>query len=304
MSDRIAVMSEGRIEQVDSPDRLYDAPALGLRRDLRRREQRAARQASARPANGMLAGRDAARPGARGQPARARAPAPRPWCSCARSGCSSARSGEVDNRLEGRVVRRELEGPFAHLAIATRGRARPSWSTRPIAATSATPRSATGDLRLRGARRAGAAGGRAGRRTDVAMQGLVQIYGRTLTAIFCLLAAFWVLGLIVVPQLFMVERRCGGRSAAPTRSSSPRGSTSSTTTSRCGRWISPAPTRRSRPSCRRRIAEAEAEIAGSSTRRARRPSGTGCTTTPDERPALPDLRQDHRLCGCWSRCSR
>ena len=38
------------------------------------------------------------------------------------------------------------------------------------------------------------------------MQGLVQIYGRTLSAIFCLLAAIWVLGLIVVPQLFMVER--------------------------------------------------------------------------------------------------
>jgi spermidine/putrescine transport system permease protein len=38
------------------------------------------------------------------------------------------------------------------------------------------------------------------------MQGLVQIYGRTLTAAFCLLAAVWVLGLIVVPQLFMVER--------------------------------------------------------------------------------------------------
>jgi spermidine/putrescine transport system ATP-binding protein len=27
--------------------------------------------------------------------------------------------GEVDNRLHGRVVRRELEGPFAHLAITT-----------------------------------------------------------------------------------------------------------------------------------------------------------------------------------------
>jgi len=38
------------------------------------------------------------------------------------------------------------------------------------------------------------------------MQGLVQIYGRGLTAIFCLLAALWVLGLVVVPQLFMVER--------------------------------------------------------------------------------------------------
>jgi spermidine/putrescine transport system permease protein len=38
------------------------------------------------------------------------------------------------------------------------------------------------------------------------MQGLVQIYGRTLSTVFCALAAVWVLGLIVVPQLFMVER--------------------------------------------------------------------------------------------------
>jgi spermidine/putrescine transport system permease protein len=38
------------------------------------------------------------------------------------------------------------------------------------------------------------------------MQALVQIYGRTLSAVFCVLAAVWVLGLIVVPQLFMVER--------------------------------------------------------------------------------------------------
>ena len=38
------------------------------------------------------------------------------------------------------------------------------------------------------------------------MASLVQTYGRTLTGIFCLLAALWVLGLIVIPQLFMVER--------------------------------------------------------------------------------------------------
>jgi spermidine/putrescine transport system permease protein len=38
------------------------------------------------------------------------------------------------------------------------------------------------------------------------MQSLIQTYGRSLTGIFCLLAAVWVLGMIVVPQLFMVER--------------------------------------------------------------------------------------------------
>jgi spermidine/putrescine transport system permease protein len=38
------------------------------------------------------------------------------------------------------------------------------------------------------------------------MQGLIRTYGRTLTGIVCLLAAAWVLGLILIPQLFMVEQ--------------------------------------------------------------------------------------------------
>jgi spermidine/putrescine transport system permease protein len=38
------------------------------------------------------------------------------------------------------------------------------------------------------------------------MQGLVQVYGRTLTAVIWLLAALWLFGLIVVPQLFMIEQ--------------------------------------------------------------------------------------------------
>jgi len=38
------------------------------------------------------------------------------------------------------------------------------------------------------------------------MQSLIQIYGKPLTALFCGLAAIWVLGLIVIPQLFMVEQ--------------------------------------------------------------------------------------------------
>jgi spermidine/putrescine transport system permease protein len=38
------------------------------------------------------------------------------------------------------------------------------------------------------------------------VRGLVRTYGRALTGLFCLLAAVWVLGLIVVPQLFMVEQ--------------------------------------------------------------------------------------------------
>jgi spermidine/putrescine transport system permease protein len=38
------------------------------------------------------------------------------------------------------------------------------------------------------------------------MQGLVRTYGRALTGIVGLLAAAWVLGLILIPQLFMVEQ--------------------------------------------------------------------------------------------------
>ena len=38
------------------------------------------------------------------------------------------------------------------------------------------------------------------------MQALVQVYGTTLSAIVWLLAATWVLGLIIVPQLFVIEQ--------------------------------------------------------------------------------------------------
>lgn len=38
------------------------------------------------------------------------------------------------------------------------------------------------------------------------MQGLVRTYGRALTALFVLLTAVWVVGMIIIPQLFMVER--------------------------------------------------------------------------------------------------
>ncbi|HET6521498.1 MAG TPA: hypothetical protein VFG47_17015, partial [Geminicoccaceae bacterium] len=43
-------------------------------------------------------------------------------------------------------------------------------------------------------------------RGAAAVQGLTRIYGRTITALIWSLAAVWVLALIVVPQLFMVER--------------------------------------------------------------------------------------------------
>ena len=39
MSDRVAVMNEGRIAQIGSPKALYDTPCQSLRRFLRRRSQ-------------------------------------------------------------------------------------------------------------------------------------------------------------------------------------------------------------------------------------------------------------------------
>jgi spermidine/putrescine transport system permease protein len=38
------------------------------------------------------------------------------------------------------------------------------------------------------------------------MQSLIQVYGRSITTLIWLLACIWVLGLVVIPQLFMVER--------------------------------------------------------------------------------------------------
>jgi spermidine/putrescine transport system ATP-binding protein len=117
MSDRIAVMSQGRIEQVDSPDRLYDAPRssfvatfVGENNVLRGRVGHAANgtlealtplgPVRAANAGGLAAGAEAM---VFVRPERMRLGA----------------LERVENRLEGKVVRRELEGPFAHLAIAT-----------------------------------------------------------------------------------------------------------------------------------------------------------------------------------------
>ena len=48
MSDRIAVMNHGRIEQVDNPEQVYEQPGLDLRRRLHRRLQPDARSPSSK----------------------------------------------------------------------------------------------------------------------------------------------------------------------------------------------------------------------------------------------------------------
>jgi spermidine/putrescine transport system ATP-binding protein len=117
MSDRIAVMSAGVIEQIASPDRLYDAPSsafvatfVGENNVLRGKVGPAANgiiQADtalglmrATNPSGLAAGADAmvfVRP----------------------ERVQLGSVDGVDNRLQGKVIRRELEGPFAHLAVDT-----------------------------------------------------------------------------------------------------------------------------------------------------------------------------------------
>jgi spermidine/putrescine transport system ATP-binding protein len=117
MSDRIAVMSSGRVEQVDTPDRLYAEPAsafvatfVGENNLLRGRivevEDGLARALTrlgpvlAANPHGLAAGAEAmlfVRP----------------------ERLHLDPTDSFDNRLEGRIARRALEGPYLHLAVAT-----------------------------------------------------------------------------------------------------------------------------------------------------------------------------------------
>ena len=89
MSDRIAVMNEGRVEQIGTPQEIYHSPTLGLRGQLHRRRQpdpggRAARGGAGRHGVGRRAppgagagGRPADPPGRRGHAS---------WCGPSGSG--------------------------------------------------------------------------------------------------------------------------------------------------------------------------------------------------------------------------
>jgi spermidine/putrescine transport system ATP-binding protein len=117
MSDRIAVMSDGRIEQVDTPDRLYDAPASAFVATFVG-ENNVLRGWVRDAANGELVAETALGP--------VRASNPRGVAAGSEAMVfvrpERVRLGDghgLDNHLAGRVVRRELEGPFAQLAVAT-----------------------------------------------------------------------------------------------------------------------------------------------------------------------------------------
>jgi spermidine/putrescine transport system ATP-binding protein len=117
MSDRIAVMSQGRIEQVDTPDRLYDAPRSSfVATFVGENNVLAGRVASA--ANGVLEAATPLGPVRAANPGGLAAGADAMVFVRPERMRLGALDG-IENRLEGRLVRRELEGPFAHLAIDT-----------------------------------------------------------------------------------------------------------------------------------------------------------------------------------------
>jgi spermidine/putrescine transport system ATP-binding protein len=117
MSDRIAVMSQGTIEQVDTPDRLYDAPGssfvatfVGESNVLRGRVRQIA--------DGVLQAETSLGPIRAANP-RGLATGTDAMLFVRPERVQIGPLNGLENRLEGKVVRRELEGPFAHLAIDT-----------------------------------------------------------------------------------------------------------------------------------------------------------------------------------------
>ena len=91
MSDRIAVMNEGRVEQIGSPQEIYHSPDLGVRRQLHRRRQpdpgRRAGHAGGADATVIVAGQPPRSRCPQGASAlRVPAPRPRSWSGPSGSG--------------------------------------------------------------------------------------------------------------------------------------------------------------------------------------------------------------------------
>jgi spermidine/putrescine transport system ATP-binding protein len=120
MSDRVAVMSQGRIEQVGTPAQIYDAPAtafvasfVGESNPLPGRvRERAAGEVVVETVLGPLRARDPVGLA----PGRAAILIVRPE-RCRLDGALAG--GHGVNRVEGRVERIDFEGAFANLVVAT-----------------------------------------------------------------------------------------------------------------------------------------------------------------------------------------
>jgi spermidine/putrescine transport system ATP-binding protein len=119
MSDRIAVMSQGVIEQVDTPDRLYDAPRSSFVATFVG-ESNVLRGKVGQVANGLLQA-DTPLGNVRAVNSGGLAAGAEAMLFIRPERVQVGALDGVENRLEGQIVRRELEGPFAHLAIDTPG---------------------------------------------------------------------------------------------------------------------------------------------------------------------------------------
>jgi spermidine/putrescine transport system ATP-binding protein len=117
MSDRIAVMSQGRIEQVDTPDRLYAAPATAFVATFVG-ENNLVRGRITRAENGLALADTPLGPLRAANPHGLEAGAEAMLFVRPERLQLGAASG-VDNRLAGTIGRRALEGPYLHLAVAT-----------------------------------------------------------------------------------------------------------------------------------------------------------------------------------------
>jgi spermidine/putrescine transport system ATP-binding protein len=117
MSDRIAVMSQGRIEQVDTPDRLYAAPATAFVATFVG-ENNLVRGRISRAENGLALADTPLGPLRAANP-KGLTPGADAMLFVRPERLQLGPGNGVDNRLAGRITRRALEGPYLNLAVAT-----------------------------------------------------------------------------------------------------------------------------------------------------------------------------------------
>jgi spermidine/putrescine transport system ATP-binding protein len=117
MSDRIAVMSQGRIEQVATPDRLYAEPATAFVATFVG-ENNLLRGRIVEAADGLARAETRLGPVLAANP-RGLAVGAEAMLFVRPERLELEPGGGLDNRLEGRITRRALEGPYLHLAVAT-----------------------------------------------------------------------------------------------------------------------------------------------------------------------------------------
>ena len=202
MSDRVGVMSQGGLQQVADPQEIYNNPANGF-------------VASFVGENNILTGR--------GRPGRRTASR----ASRRRSAPSGPASAEVAEATPGKALRpagalhrcrRPASGENA-CRSSRRGRVRGQFHQRPCARRHrrASHRGSAQRRRRRACRRAVArmlmrfdpsapSSWPTRRRQAVARMGeLLRRYGGTLTGVFVLLTAFWLLALVVLPYFMLFE---------------------------------------------------------------------------------------------------